>query len=254
MTPFAPPLDAEALRAMYPESDGKRMSDNMVQARWIFLFYGNLSALLAGRADAFVAADNLWYPVEGKPKKRLAPDVYVVFGRPKGDRGSYMQWREDGIPLTVAVEILSPRNTERQMARKLRFYDRHGVEEYYVYDPDRNTLEVYTRAETTLRRHRNIATFASPRLGIRFEMTAPEMTVYGPDGRRFIPFDELRRNADDAAKLAGAAAKQADDAAKRADDADRLNVRLKELGRKVRRGQATREEVVELDRLEDETA
>jgi hypothetical protein len=84
-------------------------------------------------------------------------------------------------------------------------------------------------------------------------MTTPEMTVYGADGRRFLPFDEVRRNADDNARQAADAAKQAADAAKQAADVIQLNLRLKELGRKVRRGQATPEEVAELDRLEDET-
>ena len=233
MTPFAPPLDAEALRAMYPETDGKRMSDNTKQARWIFLLYGNLCALVADRADAFVAADNLWYPLEKQPKVRQAPDVYVVFGRPKGDRGSYVQCLEDNIPITVVFEILSPGNSRKEMAKKFTFYELYGAEEYYVYDPDHNTLEIYTRLETTLRQHRNIAKFVSPRLGIRFEMTQPEMTVYGPDGERFLPFDELKR--------------EADDNAKRAD-------RLTELSRKVRRGQATAEEIAELDRLLDDPA
>ena len=224
MTPFAPPLDAAALRAMYPERDGKPMSDNMTQGRWICLLYGNLCALLADRDDAFVAADNLWYPLEKQPKVRQAPEVYVVFGRPKGDRGSYVQCLEDDIPITVVFEILSPNNSRKEMAKKFTFYELYGVEEYYVYDPDRNTLEIYTRHEATLRRHGNIATFVSPRLDIRFEMTKPEMTVYGPDGVRFRPFEEERQNAK----------------------------RLAELSRKARRGQATPEEVVELERLEEE--
>ena len=240
MTPFAPPRDAEALRAMYPESDGKPLAENTKQLRWITLLYDNLRAMFADRDDVFVAGDNLWYPVEHQPKKRQAPDVYVVFGRPKGDRGSYMQWREDDIPLTVVFEILSPGNRKKEMAKKFDFYERHGVEEYYVYDPDRNTLEIYTRGEATLRRHRSIATFASPRLGIRFEMSRPEMTVYGRDGRRFIPFDELSRMSDDNAK-------RADDNAKRADC-------LAELTRKALRGQATPEEIAELDRLLDAPA
>ena len=100
MTPFAPPRDAEALRAMYPESDGKPLAENTKQLRWITLLYDNLRAMFADRDDVFVAGDNLWYPVEHQPKKRQAPDVYVVFGRPKGDRGSYMQWREDGAGAT----------------------------------------------------------------------------------------------------------------------------------------------------------
>jgi Uma2 family endonuclease len=31
----------------------------------------------------------------------------VVFGRSKGDRGSYQQWKEDNIPPQVVFEILS---------------------------------------------------------------------------------------------------------------------------------------------------
>ena len=310
MTPLTAPLDREALRAMYPERDGKRMSDNMVQARWIFLLYGNLSALLADNDKAFVAADNLWYPVEKQSKERQAPDVYVVFGRPKGDRGSYMQWLEDDIPVTVVFEIRSPGNSQEEMIKKYLFYDHHGVEEYYDYDPDSNRLQIYTRGQATLRQHRDISSFVSPRLGIRFEMTEPEMTVFGPNGVRFCSFveldaqyeeekerreeaerrtdmakrqaDEAKRQADEAKRQADEARRQADEAqrtrdearrqadeaqrardearrhaevdAKRADAADRLNVRLKELSRKARRGQATPEEIAELERLEDESA
>ena len=148
------------------------------------MLYGNLDALFRDRADVFVAGDNFWYPVEGEPQTVFAPDVYVAFGRPKGDRDSYKQWEEGGVPLTVVFEILSPANTKKEMDAKFEFYDEHGVEEYYVYDPDRNTLSIYTRGQATLRRQRDIANFVSPRLGIRFEMTRPEMTVYGPDGRR----------------------------------------------------------------------
>ena len=50
----------------YPDSDGKPMSDNTKQARWIVLFYTNLKGMFADRDDVFVAADLLWYPVEGK--------------------------------------------------------------------------------------------------------------------------------------------------------------------------------------------
>ena len=64
----------------------------------------------------------------------------VVFGRPKGYRGSYKQWEEGGIAPQVVFEILSPGNRPGKMQRKFQFYDRYGVEEYYVYDPDTNEL------------------------------------------------------------------------------------------------------------------
>ena len=67
----------------------------------------------------FVAGDLLWYPVEGKPSIRTAPDVMVVFGRPKGDRGSYKQWEEDGIAPQVVFEVLSPGNRAGEMETQI---------------------------------------------------------------------------------------------------------------------------------------
>jgi hypothetical protein len=48
----------------------------------------NLELVFADNPEVFVAGDLLWYPVEGNNKLRIAPDVMVAFGRPKGDRGS----------------------------------------------------------------------------------------------------------------------------------------------------------------------
>src|SRR4051794_25468794 len=93
---------------VYPESDGRPMSDNSKQFRWIFMLYGNIAALFSAVDDVLVGGDMLWYPVEGEPGIRVAPDVFVVFGRPKGDRGSYRQWEEDNVPMTVVFEVLSP--------------------------------------------------------------------------------------------------------------------------------------------------
>ncbi len=39
----------------------------------------------------------------------------VAFGRPKGERGSYQQWKENNIPPQVVFEILSPGNTQTEM-------------------------------------------------------------------------------------------------------------------------------------------
>ena len=71
---------------------------------------GGLDALFRDDPDVFVAGDLLWYPVEGDPKTRIAPDAMVVFGRPKGYRGSYKQWDEGGIAPQVVFEVLSPGN------------------------------------------------------------------------------------------------------------------------------------------------
>lgn len=124
----------------YPESDGQSLAENSRQLRWILVLSGNLAALFHNRVDVFVSGDQYWYPVEGEPSIRLAPGVFVVFGRPKGDRASYRQWEESGIPMTVVFEILSRSNTYTEMEEKFTFYEDYGVEEYYIYDPDKNRL------------------------------------------------------------------------------------------------------------------
>ena len=182
---------------IYPDSDGKPISDNTKQGDWIVLLYGNLCGLFSDRPDVFVAVSNLWYPVEGHPEIRIDPDVYVAFGRPKGDRGSYKQWEENGIPLTVVFEVLSPANGYVEMEDKRLFYEDHRVEEYYVYNPDTNRLLIFIRQGQDLRRILPEHGFVSPRLGIRFDFSAPEMRVFRSDGRRFTSFVELVAEVED---------------------------------------------------------
>lgn len=130
----------------YPESDGQPMADNTEQYEWIVKIKENLEILFADRPDVFIAGDLLWYPVPDRRETGpIAPDVLVAFGRPKGRRGSYRQWEEGGIAPQVVFEILSPSNSAKEMADKLAFYDHYGVEEYYLYDPDKNRLEIWMR-------------------------------------------------------------------------------------------------------------
>lgn len=175
----------------YPESDGRPMADNTRQFRWIATLQGNLDALFRDDPDVFVAGDLLWYPVEGDNTIRTAPDVMVAFGRPKGDRGSYLQWQEGGIPPQVVFEVLSPGNRASDMKRKFEFYQRFGVDEYYIINPDTNRADGWIRSGKELKRVPELADWVSPRLGIRFEWKNEELLVNRPDGTRFATYLEL---------------------------------------------------------------
>src|SRR3954466_2232357 len=107
MSTHTPPASAEI---EYPDSDGEPMAENTLQFRTIVTIQGGLDALYRNDPNVFVAGDLLWYPVEGDNTICTAPDVIVAFGRPKGDRGSYLQWKEDNIPPQVVFEVLSPNN------------------------------------------------------------------------------------------------------------------------------------------------
>jgi Uma2 family endonuclease len=176
---------------IYPESDGKPMADNTKQFRWIVTIKENLERLFAADEKVFVAGDLLWYPVEGNNTICQAPDAMVAFGRPKGDRGSYQQWREDGIAPQVVFEILSPSNRLKEMSKKLKFYEQYGVEEYYIYDPDGIDFTGWLRTGDAFEVVEEPSDWVSPRLGIRFVLQPDTLEIYRPDGDRFLTYVEL---------------------------------------------------------------
>jgi Uma2 family endonuclease len=211
----------------YPESDGKPMADNTKQFRWIVTIKENLEIWYANRADVFVAGDLLWYPVEGDNKTRQAPDAMVVFGRPKGDRGSYQQWKEDNLPPQVVFEILSPGNTTREMDGKREFYERYEVEEYYVYDPDRLKFFGWTRQKGRFVPIASPEGWVSPRLGIRFTKVNGDLEIYRPDGQKFLTPVELdqqmqqeRQRAEEERQRAEEERQRAEEARERAEQAE----------------------------------
>ncbi len=177
----------------YPENDGNPLSDNTVQFHYITTIQGGLDALFADDPNVFVAGDLLWYPIEGNNQVRVAPDTMVVFGRPKGDRRSYKQWEEAGIGPQVVFEIASPSNSLKELRQtKLALYDRHNVEEYYLFDPDRALLKGWQRqAVGGLVEIVPMENWVSPRLGVRFELTPEgELQLYTPTGERFASYVE----------------------------------------------------------------
>ncbi len=205
---------------IYPDSDGQPMADNTKQFNWIVAIKLGLELLFSDDPNVFVAGNLLWYPVEGDNKTRCAPDVMVIFGRPKGDRGSYQQWREDNIPPQVVFEILSPGNTVKEMIEKYKFYQRYGVEEYYLYDPDGGELTGWLRSGNELDAIEEMMDWVSPRLEIRFELSEGELVIYRPDGERFATYVELAQRAEQERQEKALAQQQAEQERQRAEQAE----------------------------------
>jgi Uma2 family endonuclease len=220
MSTILNPPEQQQPAIVYPDSDGEPMAENTKQFDWIVTVEGGLEKIFRDDPNVFVAGDLLWYPVKGHPEIRAAPDALVAFGRPKGHRGSYMQWEEDGIAPQVVFEILSPGNWPAQMADKFQFYETYGVQEYYVYDPDTIELTGWQRVRGKLQPIPVMDGWTSPLLGVRFELSSGELKLIGPDGRFFAGYLEMTDQVDAADQRAEAADQRAEAADQRAEAAD----------------------------------
>ena len=181
----------------YPDSDGKPMSDNTVQFRWIARIKGNLDCIFRHELSVFVAGDHLIYPVEGQSKIRVAPDAYVAFGPEKKDRGSYKVWEEGGIFPQVVFEVWSPGNDDEELAKKMVMYEKYGAEEYYLIHPDEPVKTAgWVRVDARFERIKDLDGWVSPRLKVRFELCEGEWWLYRPDGRPFEDIDAINEGRD----------------------------------------------------------
>lgn len=73
------------------------------------------------------------------PRNVTQPDVIFIHR----SRTGIMTMRGiEGAP-DLVVEVLSPGSRQRDKVRKLDIYGKHGVQEYWILDPDARTLERY---------------------------------------------------------------------------------------------------------------
>jgi Uma2 family endonuclease len=171
------------------------MADNTRQAETMVWLKTNLDNRFADRDDVFVAMDLLWYPVQGHPEIRLALDILIAFGRPKGHRGSYKQWEEGDIVPQVVFEIPSPGNRMLEMPNKFDFCEQYGVDEYYIYNPENFDFSGWVRRPSEDRlRVIDPENAISPLMQIRFDAPGDrEWQIYFPDGTSFRSPVEVRR-------------------------------------------------------------
>ena len=118
----------------YPESDGKPMAESDVHRDVMVDLIHALETRYAGEPDVYVSGNLLIYYVEGNPRKSISPDVLLVRGVPKGQRKTYLLWKERKAPDFV-IEVTSDTTSHEDLNRKKDRYEDLGVEEYVLFDP-----------------------------------------------------------------------------------------------------------------------
>ena len=242
----------------YPDSDGEPVAENKIHFYWITYINQSLETVFSDRDDVFIASDLLWYPVKGKPRKKIAPDALVVFGQPKGYQAAYLQWRNDDMPPQVVFEVLSPGNTDKEMIKKLKFYEEHGAKEYYIYTPDytelkdikeyqkkrfsKPRLDVWQFIDGHRKHDPDVTKWKSPLLGMSFTVGAEGLLIFDKEGKVIGDYSTILAEKETLKE-------RADVAEERADVAEEQLQREKELNKQERKLKEAAEH--ELQRLKE---
>jgi len=176
-------LAAGTAEIEYPESDGKPMAETDLHRDEMFDLIAMLQARYADDRDVYVSGNLFVYYQEGNPRAVVAPDVFVVFGVPKGRRRIYKLWAE-GMPPAVVIEVSSRKTRREDVRTKKALYAQLGVGEYYLFDPEADYLRPPLQGFRLIGGAYAPATadssgaLRSPRLGLDLRLEDGQLTLY----------------------------------------------------------------------------
>ena len=128
------PRKAPKAEIYYPESDGKPMGETDWHMTVIMYLREALRYVFRADERVYIAADMLFYYVEGRPRVFKVPDVFVVKGVARHSRRIYKLWEEQAAPCVI-FEISSRDTREEDVGSKQVLYEQLGVKEYFLFDP-----------------------------------------------------------------------------------------------------------------------
>jgi hypothetical protein len=167
------------------------------------------------------------YYQEGDPGKSVAPDVFFVRGVSKHERRIYQLWEEGRAP-DVVFEISSRKTILKDTQQKMRLYERLGVKEYFLYDPEYDWmpdgLAAYRLSDGRLTEVELAdGVTRSDVLGLDLVDTGETLRLRNPQTGRFLPtreeMIEARQQAEVAKEQAEVAREQAEAAREQAEAA-----------------------------------
>ena len=211
----------------YPESDGKPMGETPWHIDAIIHLRQALGLFFREAPDVYVGADMFLYYQEGDPRSCTCPDVFVTRGMSKEKkRGVYKLW-EEGVAPQLVVEVTSKSSQREDLWQKRALYERLGVSEYLLFDPDGEYLEPRFQAfrlgedgsYDPIDLEAN-ETYQSPTFGLGLRPEGQLLRVLDAAGQPLPSLEESAQRVDEEAR-------RAEEATRRAEAAERELRRLK---------------------------
>ena len=200
----------------YPSSDGKPMAETDWHRKLLMELIQIIDHHFREHDDVYVSGDLLIYYKMGDNTKSVAPDVFVVQGVAKKQRGTYLTWEESHTPDFV-LELASPSTFRHDLTGKKDLYESVlKVKEYYIYDPLHQIQPHFIGFRLVDGRYEEIA-FLNERLPssvLNLELGEHDGTlgVYDPTTEQWLaPPEERAEQAEERAEQAEERAEQAEE-------------------------------------------
>ncbi len=174
----------------YPPSDGVPMAETSLHIAAIMLLVQALEHFFRDRPDVFIATNLFWYWERGNPNARRAPDLMIIPGVGRHHRRSFRTWREAGAVPAAIVEMASRDTWREDLEVKYSDYERLGVREYFLYDPEGQYLRPQLqgfRLENGVYRRLRIARDDTVRSDLGFRLRGEGEVLRVIDGRTRTP-------------------------------------------------------------------
>jgi len=120
-------LEGELIEMVSPTARHQRILRRLVRVLDVYCEAQNLGEIFIAPLDVILS-----------PTVVVQPDILFIS---KARRAELIGERITGAP-DLAIEILSPATSARDFNQKRKLYARHGIQEYWIVDPDDETIEV----------------------------------------------------------------------------------------------------------------
>jgi len=152
-------IDGEVFMAPAPSPYHQRISRNIEFILWRFVSERGLGEVLDAPCDVVLSEENV-----------VQPDLLFI----SRERLSIIGEASVNGPPDLVVEIISPSTETLDREVKRRLYERFGVKEYWVVDPERREIEIWLLREGRFELYGRFGpgqTLTSPVLkGLEFEV------------------------------------------------------------------------------------
>lgn len=175
---------------IYPEQREDDMGETSIHISLIANFLNILKLFFKVREDVFLSGNMNLYYEEKNPNKWYAPDLLIAFGVPNHERSSYQVWKEKVFP-QVIFEVASNMTWDIDVGKKYKDYERFGVEEYYILDPEFAYLPAplmafHRQGERLLAVPVNDEKIFSPLLGLEIVRAENTFRLFNPQTDEFL--------------------------------------------------------------------